>query len=425
MGFFDKLWKREDNRPTVVERDVFTIRTAAIAELLRKPKEPNFSKEAQGPCETCGGALAAVLLTTGGPLGRPEVFREHPIAVDAWACEKCGVFRYPRPMTPQRMHELNEEGADHGRHGRFAEAELCFLRIVWDWPGYLPGHLNYAEATRDLARDAKHDQELRRRLVARMVDQYEAAIEAFEKEPSEKLARAIGRAYLCVIEEAISARSFDKARRFLEGLGKVEGLPSTDRESARELERYVTERRDRFVDASAVIAPFMKLMGRPDAELTSDARARIAGAIEKLEVYYADVPTSWQAAWTIAKAKEALGDLEGSLGTFRAAHAAHPGEIPIAKDFSLLLLQRDSITEARDVARRIVDGHTDKAELWCNLAVTELLGGDLAAARKALAKSLRLDASDPVAKHLEQRFARFKEGAKLPRTLAELERRPI
>ena len=87
-------------------------------------------------------------VTTGGAMGDPELWRDHPVAVDGWACAGCGKLRYPRRMAPGAITGFSVEGVEHGRAGRFADAELCFARIVWDWPGYLPGHLNYAEALR-------------------------------------------------------------------------------------------------------------------------------------------------------------------------------------------------------------------------------------------------------------------------------------
>jgi hypothetical protein len=54
--------------------------------------------------------------------------------------------------------------------------------------------------------------------------------------------------------------------------------------------------------------------------------------------------------------------------------------------------------------------------------VTEVLCGDLDAARACAAKSRALDPSDPVARALEQRLAQLTPG-RLPRKLRELERR--
>ena len=152
MGFFDKLLGRKDERPLVREGQTLTLRRREIAEYLKRPEQPNRTDEPQPPCETCRKDLEEVFITTGGPLGDDDVWRDIPIAVDGWACVGCGVFRYPRKIAPEQIVAWSNEGAAHGHAGRFAEAELAFVRIVWNWPGYVAGHVNYAEATRDRLR---------------------------------------------------------------------------------------------------------------------------------------------------------------------------------------------------------------------------------------------------------------------------------
>src|ERR1041384_2804207 len=162
----------------IVQPGIVVLRRKELAEPIRRPTKPNFSDELPGPCDKCGRPLAEVFITTGGGLGDPELWRDHPVAVDGWACVACGVFSYPRRISPARITELATEGVEHGRAGRFAEAELCFARMVWNWPGYVAGHLNYAEALRDRLHQAPPgDDAARRRVTRRMIEQYEEAVE--------------------------------------------------------------------------------------------------------------------------------------------------------------------------------------------------------------------------------------------------------
>src|SRR5690348_4887737 len=164
---------------------MIVFRRRELAELMKQPKEANFSDEPQRPCEQCGKPLAEALITTGGPLGDPELWRDVPVAVDGWACLGCGVFRYPRRIEPAAITALVEQGVEHGKAGRYADAEWHLARVVWNWPGYLTGHLNYAEALRDrLHHTERGDDQLKRRIVHRLIEQYELAVESYRKHPN-------------------------------------------------------------------------------------------------------------------------------------------------------------------------------------------------------------------------------------------------
>jgi Flp pilus assembly protein TadD len=147
----------------------------------------------------------------------------------------------------------------------------------------------------------------------------------------------------------------------------------------------------------------------------------MVAAVESLKELVADAPAYWQGAWLLGKAQETLGDVEGAMATFRAAHAKHPAAEPIAKDFSMLLLERNQVEEADAVNRTICAAHPN-AENLCNLAVTSILGGDLDAASAAVEKSMKLNPNDPIARAVASRIAKYRGGAKLPRTIRELER---
>jgi tetratricopeptide (TPR) repeat protein len=426
MGLWQRIFGRED-RPLVVEGTSVTIRREEIAARLRRPEAPNFGDEAQGPCDRCGAALAEVLITTGGALGDPDLWRDHPIAVDGWACAGCGVFRYPRRMAPERIQQILDEGAAHGQAGRVTEAEHCFARVVWDWPGYFPGHINYAEATRSrlhVARDL--DAAQRRRLTERMREQYEAALASYAEHPSPAFVPPVARACLTLAEVALQAGARERAFRMADQCLKLPSVAAEDAERARAIQRWVDERHDLFEEAAKILKPYLRFREAEAAGKsvdTGEERKRVADALEKLEQHVAAAPGSWQGAWLLAKARTSISGAESAWADWERAAAAHPRQPEIARDYSLELLLVDRVAEARRVARAIHEAHPDDATLLCNLAVAEVLSGDLAEARRCCDASLALDPSDPVAATLKRKLAALKPDGPLPRTLRELERR--
>lgn len=284
MGIFTRLLGKR-REPIAVDGSVVTIRSAEIAKDLVAPTAPNVAiSELTERCQRCGQPLAEVFITTGGALGDPDVWRDHPIAVDGWACATCGVFRYPKKVDPERIHELTEQGVAHGRAGEVAAAELCFVRIVWNWPGYFPGHLNYAEATRSrLAASKPDDPAVERRLIRRMVEQYQAAVEAFEAEPVRSLVAGAARAYRSLAEQAIATRDTDQARRLLETCLRLDGLPAEDETSARAQLRYLERGGPRFDEAREALEPYLVLDDREARPITTGAdRQRVVAAMEIL-----------------------------------------------------------------------------------------------------------------------------------------------
>jgi tetratricopeptide (TPR) repeat protein len=414
------------DRAMVVQPGLIVLRRREHAEVMRRPTQPNFSDELPAQCDKCDASLEEVFITTGGALGDPELWRDHPVAVDGWACAECGVFSYPRRVTPAQITELATEGVDHGRAGRFAEAELCFARMVWNWPGYVAGHLNYAEAIRDrLHRAPPSDDATRRRVTRRMIEHYEEAVEAFTRDGGPGAAAgSISRACITLAELAIQDRALDRARRFLDLCLALAGIPEVNRISARELADYVATRRDLFDEAARVLSPRIRLADRPPRPpATPEERKAIVEAIERLEQHIERAPDRWQAAWLHAKALALVGKNGEALDAWRRAFQRFGSQRELARDFGIELLEAERHAEARDVNRAITERLPDDATLWCNLAVTELLCGDLDAADRALDRSMTLDPGDKIAHLLRGRLAAYRSGQPLPRTLRELERR--
>jgi tetratricopeptide (TPR) repeat protein len=424
MSFFDKLLGRNNDAAMVVEPELVVLRRKELAGLLQRPDQPNFSDEEQRPCDKCGQAVAEVFITTGGPLGDPDLWLEIPVAVDGWACAGCGVFRYPRRIDPARITELSDEGVAHAHAGRLAEAELCFARMVWDWPGYVAGHLNLAEALRDRLHSAPpEDAQVRRLVTRRMVEQYEEAIASFTKEPAPPDAVVpVSRACIVVAELAIEERAFDRATRYLDLCCGLQGVPEKTASAAAALAEYVRTRGDLFDDAANLLAERIQLSGR-DAQppTTPEERAQVARAIEDLEEHMRLAPDRWQAAWLHAKALHLIGRDKDAFEAWRLAFDRFDSEPAVARDYCFALLEAQRTPEARDVNRAIVERVPDDATLWCNLAVAELLSGDLDAAERALDTSMKIDGRDEIANRLKRRLDLYRNGKRIPRTLHELQ----
>ena len=410
----------------IVEPHQIVLRRAELAEGMARPTQPNFNDAPQPPCERCGRPLDELFITTGGPLGDPDVWRDHPIAVDGWACTTCGVFRYPRRMEPAQITAFGVEGSSAGRAGDFATAEQYFARIVWDWPGYMVGHLNYAEATRDRLHHAKPDDAaVRRRLEARYLEHYEAAVMAFVSEPTPAAALpSIVRAILAIADSALAARAFDRAARVLALVDMFREVPEALRADTTDRWEYIRTRRFLVEDAFAVVGSRIRLVGR-DLVPPSTQRDRddVTKAIEGLEEHLALAPDRWQSLWLYAKALHVIGRDADAFTTWTRAFATHPAQPELAQDYSIELLFAGRTVEAREVARTHAQHAPDNnSQAWANLAVTELLCGDLAATEAAVTRSLAQDPADKVALLLQSRLETYRAGAPLPTSMAELER---
>lgn len=423
MGCFDRLLGR--TRPIELRDGVCVIRRRELAEHLERPREGYFGEVTERTCDGCGRAMPAALITSGGPLGDPEVWRDAPVCVDGWACVRCGVFHYPRKVGAEEVARFTSEGVRCGNAGDFALAEWWFTRIAWDWPGYIPAHINLAEATRTrLARSEGLDPAVARRLTARMRAQYEEAVESYEREAHEPLAAPIARACLTLAELAAEDRAPDRARR---ALATLAALPSLDEESvarAAEIHRFLDLRLDLFQAAASALSPYLDLMHRaPAAVDTPEARTAVVQALADLAEHERIAPEHWQTRWMIAKGRAALGDAAGALSAWRSLAATHPHERDVVREAALALLRADAVEEASEVNRAATAHLADDATIWCNRAVTELLCGDLGEARRCLDRSDALDPADPIAAAVRRRLVACERGAPRPTTLRELERR--
>lgn len=422
MGIKDLL-DRLRGTPRVDGEPVLLVRDEELVRQLRRPEDANWGTSAPAACSSndCGAALEERILATDLPDGSAELWDEAPTVVDAWVCLRCGALSYPRNMTPERITSFGRRGAELARAKRFREAEWWFTRITWDWPSWPNGYIDLSQALQGRLAAAT-DIATRSRLRRRAEGALEMAIQLAEREPAEHSA-GLAFAYLGLAELAMERRAPEVARRAIDTCLAIPGLPPASAARAEEMGRYLDEERYVFADAAEVIGPYLDLSDRPAAPVdTPDARKRLVQAVESLEAHYDAHPAQWQSIWMAAMARATLGQTQQSLELWRRAWSDHPAEGPIVREFGRALLRLELNEEARDVNRDATERLPDDATLWCNRAVTELLCGDLAAARSSVHRSRELDPQDPIAKALERRLASLSPD-RLPRSLRELEGR--
>ena len=364
MSFLDALFGSRS--PLLVRDGTCVIRSLELCESLPRPQQPNFADEGPKACISCGRLMPEFLITTGGPSGDPDVWQEAPVVVDGWVCLPCRRFAYPRKMTADQIDDFGTKGVEHGQAGRCAEAEWWFTRLVWDWPGFLLGHLNLAEALRDrLCRSPALESRTRRRLMGRMRACYEEAAEAFERLPSPEFALSMSRTYLTLGELAFDERAFERSLRALRACLNLSGLDESSRLSALALQRRIHERTDLFDAARETLGPFLDYPDRPGLPVdTPEQRKAIHDALDGLERHVELAPNHWQAAWLLAMGCATLGDRGATLKAWESASAAHPAIPDIVRQHALELFRVGPNADARRIAAAItavVVGTTERA----------------------------------------------------------------
>jgi hypothetical protein len=123
------------------------------------------------------------------------------------------------------------------------EAERCFVRVVWDWPGYVIGHVNYADATRERLRHTPAaDESMRWRLTERIFEQLEQAVAGHVKESDPRVATVVAHAQLSLAEVALESGREERARQAVEQCGKLPGLGQAQLERLKKIRKQLAGR---------------------------------------------------------------------------------------------------------------------------------------------------------------------------------------
>ncbi|NMO15441.1 hypothetical protein HPC49_33775 [Pyxidicoccus fallax] len=401
---------------------VITLREREVA--LRIPTQTPL--EAQGPrrgsaptCKDCGTPLVEVLFTTGGPMGDPELWREHPLAVDGWICKTCGMSTLPRFLEPEEVTALGGEGARLAREGRLDEAELNFRRICSSWPGYGPARLDLATLY-----TLRINEEVFGAGRAHVLKQYADIVErhirdALRGDSLPSLPAAIKRlvtAHLALDGTAAAEAAIDLGLSYPKATDE-------DREALGSLREWVRHRGDLYERGTEAIQPYMHIHAETPRPVDAKARRQLEVAVEDLLKYQRLNPESWQALWIAGKGRQALGDPAGAAEIFGRAYAFKRDQPDVAREYALQLLRLQRFAEAEDVARSACEADPSDAGLVANVALAQLLGGRVAEAEATASRALDMSPEDPVTKTLLGRIREARSGRRpAPRTIEDLER---
>jgi tetratricopeptide (TPR) repeat protein len=174
---------------------------------------------------------------------------------------------------------------------------------------------------------------------------------------------------------------------------------------------------------SELIQPYMRLDGSLPKPANSDrARDEIQRGIEFLRQSLAILPSNWPAWWLIGKAYQAMDVRFEACEAFGKAYALHKGNADVAREYMYECLHAGRVAKAIAAARCAVKLKPDNAGLHANLALSLLVGAQLAEASTAIEWSLRLDPTDAISRNLHQRIADVQAGRRpQPKSLAELD----
>lgn len=413
MGLFDLFkGKKKDPGPRVlVLRDADVARTIPSDFPGHGPR-----RGAQGACE-CGAELVEVLVTTGGPGSDPELWRMHPIAVDGWICEKCHALRLSRFHEPEESVAIGRDAVAAVERGDFDAAELGFRRIVSSWPDYRPGHVDLAQAMLERW-TAEALGPARPFVEAAILDRAEAQLtraRRLEAPPAD------GFVVAKLVEVYLARDQPHRARALIEEERALGSVPAEELDG---FAQRVAFRGDLFDRGIAAIRPHLRFHGARASSLDAATRARVERGARDLAAHVKAKPDSWQPLFFMGKAYEALRDDDAAIAAFERAFAIAPDRVEIGKEYGRQLLDAGRSREAVDIASRTCALAPKDAALVANLAVAQMLAGELAAARATAERAAALDPADPINENIIAFIDAVERGERrLPRSLREIEGR--
>jgi tetratricopeptide (TPR) repeat protein len=369
-------------------------------------------RSADSRCEECAAPLVEVLLTTGGPGSDPELWREHPVAIDGWLCRSCSQLVVPRFLEPDEAAALLQEGAGHAEAGRVDEAEIAFRRVCNSWPRYAPARLNLATLYGRRVR-AEHLGEGRPLRLDRYLNVMEAQLkDALRGEHLPDVAYAVG-----LLADALLQRGAEgAAAEAVEQALRREGTTDHDRDRLQQLAEWVRRRGDLYERGTAAVDPHMIIDGRDRAPLDAGARRRLEHGVADLVRYQRLNPGSWQALWIAGKGRQALADHAGATELLGRAFELKGDQPDVAREYALELIALGRLAEAERVAHAACGSAPADAGLVANLALVLLLAGRPDEAHEAATRALAMSPEDRVTQTLLGRIADVRAGRRPPPT---------
>jgi tetratricopeptide (TPR) repeat protein len=397
--------------------DRLVFHTLARAKAL--PNEPGqWGRSDMSACEKCTAAVRGVVFTTAGE-GEQQValWREYPLAVDGWLCGQCGWSAVPRRMSAQEVTECIRTGVQHAQKGALDDAEYWLRRAACSWPDYSPALANLAELLASRAA-APGRNVAEHRALREAAERY--LRRAHEKDPANLPA---GQLVTLARLEAFAGREDDALRR-LEELERRADLSASVRSDVDALRAQIRQGRALFSRASELASNLILVHGRAPSPLSKIEREHLLEASRLLEDASARNLTAFANWWMLGKVRQRLGDHRAALDALRRGLECDANQIDGYREYVAVCLDLGEGTEAVRVARRACELRPGDAGLQSNLAVAQLIAGQIDDAVKTVQAAIQVDPADKITRALEARIAAVRDGRRpVPRTLAELEGR--
>jgi Flp pilus assembly protein TadD len=168
---------------------------------------------------------------------------------------------------------------------------------------------------------------------------------------------------------------------------------------------------------------YFLLANKPKTILTWFGRRRLRKASGHLESAVRLNPGGWQSMWALGKIHQRLGDSELALDWFKRAHKINPGETDVAREAGLAALDSGDARQAEVFLRAAIRSKPEDPGLVANLALAQLLCGELDDACQSAATAVAADPTDKISASVLRLSKGIREGKlAVPRSMAELRR---
>lgn len=196
---------------------------------------------------------------------------------------------------------------------------------------------------------------------------------------------------------------------------RIKGTPSSD-ESPQELHNRL------YKEGCDQIMPYMQLDGttRNKAD-SSHSRRELTQGIGNLQRVVQMNPDNWAAHWIIGKAYQALGDSNAACASFASAYAIHKDNPDVAREYMYECLNLGKGVEAVSLALAALRLRPEDPGLKANLALAQLIAGEVDGAIIAVAEAIKLDPTDKITQNLQRCIQEVKAGTRVqPRRISDI-----
>lgn len=158
-----------------------------------------------------------------------------------------------------------------------------------------------------------------------------------------------------------------------------------------------------------------------DGPIAEASHGELREAIEQLQGLLVRNPEEVKVAMHLGLAWFSLGNAERAQASLEKAHALAPESYAILKELGSCLLDQRDFPAAVSVAEKAVAIEPENIELLGNLAVSQLLAGDVAKGKRTIGHAVSLDRSDVVNKNIASIVEEIDNGNRpLPKSLEEM-----